>query len=128
MDYRGVQSLDPKIRMRQLMFGYIRTQAISVAAKLGIADLLDKTPQSPDELAQATETHAASLRRLLLMLASIGIFAENTAGKFEHTPLSETLGREHPQSVRNYAILLGSEFFWRPWESSRGCKDWPTSV
>ena len=121
MDDRGVQSLDPTIftGIRQLMIGYSRTQAIYVAAKLGIADLLDKTPQSADDLAQATETHAPSLRRLLLMLASIGIFAEDTAGKFGHTPLSETLSREHPQSVRNLAIMCGSEFFWRPWGELR---------
>jgi len=119
MENRGVQSLDPAICIRQLMDGYIRTQAISVAAQLGFADLLDKTPQSTDELAQATETHAPSLRRLLLMLASIGIFAENSAGKFEHTPLSEILSREHPKSVRNLAIMWGSELIWRPWGELR---------
>ena len=119
MDDPDVRSLDPTICIRQLMYGYIRTQAIFVAAKLGIADLLDKTPQSADELSQATETHAPSLRRLLLMLASIGIFAENAGGKFEHTPLSRTLSREHPQSVRSFAIMLGSDFFWRPWGELR---------
>jgi hypothetical protein len=116
MGDRGVQSLDPTIftGMQQLIIGDSRTQAIYVAAKLGIADLLDK-PQSADELARATETHAPSLRRLLLVLASIGIFAEDLAGKFKHTPLSETLSRKHPQSTRDLAIMWGSEFFWRPW-------------
>ena len=100
MDDRGIQSLDPTIfsGIRQLIIGYSRTQAIYVAARLEIADLLDKTPQSADELAQATETHAPSLRRLLLMLASIGIFAEDTAGKFRHTPLS---GDFEVVSIRN---------------------------
>jgi hypothetical protein len=62
MDDRGIQSLDPTIfsGIRQLMIGYSRTQAIYVAAKLGIADLLDKTPKSVDELAQATEARAVA--------------------------------------------------------------------
>jgi SAM-dependent methyltransferase len=101
--------------MLQLINGYRATQAIYVGAKLGIAELLDQTPQSADELALATKTHAPSLRRLLLMHASIGIFAEDPAGKFRHTPLSEILRSKHPQSIRNIAIMAGSEFFRRPW-------------
>jgi hypothetical protein len=117
MDEGSSRSLDPAnfFHMLHLINGHSRTQAIYVAAKLGIADFLDKTPQSADELAQATGTHAPSLRRLLLMLASMGIFAEDPAGKFRHTPLSETLSRKHPQSIRELAIMWGSEFFWRAW-------------
>jgi SAM-dependent methyltransferase len=117
MDDRSSQSLDPAIffHMWQLINGYRTTQAIYVSAKLGIAELLDQTPQSADELALATKTHAPSLRRLLLMLASVGIFAEDPAGKFRHTSLSEILRRKDPLSIRDFAIMSGSEFFWRPW-------------
>jgi hypothetical protein len=117
MDDRSSESLDPASfsHILQLINGYRATQAIYVGAKLGIAELLDQTPQSADELALATKTHAPSLRRLLLMLASIGIFSEDPAGQFRHTPLSETLRRKDPQSVRDFAIMSGSEFFWRSW-------------
>src|SRR5260370_33294824 len=117
MDDRSSQSLDPAMffHMLQLINGYRATQAIYVGAKLGIAELLDQTPQGADELALATKTHAPSLRRLLLMLASVGIFVEDPAGKFRHTPLSETLRRKDPQSIRDFAIMSGSGFFWRPW-------------
>src|SRR5260370_19775443 len=117
MDDRSSQSLDPAMffHMLKLINGYRATQAIYVGAKLGIAELLDQTPQGADELALATRTHAPSLRRLLLMLASIGIFAEDPAGKFQHTPLSQTLRRKDPRSVRDFAIMSGSEFVWRPW-------------
>jgi len=37
----------------------------------------------------------------------------------QSSPLSETLSREHPQSVRNLAIMCGSGFFWRPWGELR---------
>jgi hypothetical protein len=41
------------------------SQAIYVAATLGIADLLEDGPKSADELAKTTGTHAPTLYRLL---------------------------------------------------------------
>jgi C-methyltransferase len=41
------------------------SQALGVAAELGIADLLADGPRSVDELARATSSHAPSLYRLL---------------------------------------------------------------
>jgi hypothetical protein len=103
------------VRMYQLVIGFVASRAISVAAKLGIADLVDEAPRTADELAQATKVHSPSLRRLLRLLSSIGIFAEDTAGKFRHTALSETLRTHDPHSIRNYAILCGEPSNWRPW-------------
>ncbi len=102
-------------RMNQLVMGFAASQAISVAAKLGIADLVAETPKTVDELAQTTKAHTPSLRRLLLMLASIGIFAEDGSDRFRQTPFSETLRTDHPQSIRNWAVLWGEPWVWRPW-------------
>src|ERR1700732_2647354 len=44
------------------------SQAVSVAADLGIADVLTDAPRSVEELAAATSTHADSLYRLLRAL------------------------------------------------------------
>jgi hypothetical protein len=111
------QPLEPPtwVRMNQLVMGFVASRAISVAAKLGIADLIAEVPKTVDELARATKAHAPSLRRLLLMLVSIGIFAEDTSGRFLHTPLSETLRSDYPQSIRNWAVYWGEPWIWRPW-------------
>jgi len=102
-------------KLSELIASYPATQAIYVAARLGIADLVAETPKTADEIADATKAHAPSLIRLLLMLSSIGIFTEDAAGRFRVTPLGELLRRDHPQSQRGMAIMYGSEFFWRPW-------------
>jgi O-methyltransferase domain len=60
-------------------------------------------------------TYAPSLRRLLHFLTSLGVFAEDAAGRYGQTALSDTLRSDHPQSFRGGAILFGSEFLWRPW-------------
>jgi hypothetical protein len=97
------------------MVGSWVSQAISVAARLGIADLLDGEARSCAALAQATNTHPGALYRLLRALASVGIFAEEGDGRFRLTPLAECLRTDSPVSVRDYAVLLGEEWCWRPW-------------
>src|SRR5262249_1245986 len=102
-------------QMTQLIFGFATSQATAVAAKLGIADLLNEGGKTAEELASATNAHAPSLNRLLRMLTSVGIFAEDTNDKFQQTPLSELLRSDHPRSARAFAIMHGSPFCWRSW-------------
>jgi hypothetical protein len=101
-------------QMLQLIYGFMISQAIAVATKLGIADLLEERPRRGEELANATKAHAPSLNRLLRMLTSVGIFAKDANDRFEQTRLSEFLGSNHPRSTRALAIMWGSEFWWRP--------------
>jgi SAM-dependent methyltransferase len=104
-------------QMMQLIWpGALVVQAVHVAAKLGIPDLVAKGPQTSEELAQTAKAHGPSLRRILRALASLGVFAETADGRFEHTALSETLRSDHPQSVRPWALLLGAPLVWKPWE------------
>ncbi|MEQ8752258.1 MAG: methyltransferase dimerization domain-containing protein [Coleofasciculus sp. G1-WW12-02] len=51
----------PMMAFVELVSGFWISQAMNVAAKLGIADLLTEEAKSVDELAQATNTHAPSL-------------------------------------------------------------------
>ncbi|MBI3300999.1 MAG: methyltransferase [Deltaproteobacteria bacterium] len=104
----------PPVILLQMMTGYWGSQAIYVAAKLGLADLLKDGPKSGAELAQATRTHAPSLTRLLRALASIGVLAESEDGRFELTPLGACLQSGVPGSVRAAAIMFG-ETLYRAW-------------
>lgn len=83
--------LPPPVVLYQLATGHYVSQAIYVAAKLGIADLLGEGPRGHDELATATGTHAPSLRRVLRLLASAGVLSETEDGRFGLTPLGSCL-------------------------------------
>ncbi len=98
-----------------LMVGSWISQAISVAAKLGLADLLEDGPRSCAELAEATKTHPCALYRVMRALASVGIFAEDERGRFELTPLADNLRTNASTSLREYAIFLGEPWHWRAW-------------
>lgn len=104
----------PPEQMMGLLTGYWRSQAVYVAAKLGIADLLKTGPRSADELAQATGTHAPSLYRLLRALASVGVFVEGDGRHFALTPLAECLRSDVPGSQRSLAIMNCEEHY-RAW-------------
>jgi len=84
---------------------------VYVAAKLGIADLLVSGPRTAADLAQATRTHAPSLYRLLRALASLGVFAEDSEGRFALTPLAECLRSDLPGSQNALAVMSGEEHY-----------------
>ena len=94
--------------------GAFVVQSIHVVARLGVADLLGPEPQTAEELAEAVQVHAESLRRILRPLTTLGVFAEDVDGRFRHTDLSQPLRSDHPESVRAWALLLGAHFVWRP--------------
>lgn len=104
----------PQNELSQIIGAYQQSQAVYVAAKLGLADLLKEGPRTPEELAESTGTHARSLYRLLRALASIGLFAEDEQGRFTLTPMAELLRSDHPDSKRAMALMMGEEHY-RAW-------------
>ena len=106
----------------QMMGGYRVTQAIYVAVKLGIPDLLRDGPKRCSELAQSSGADPLALYRLLRALASLGILAETSEGtggeeegRFELTPLGEPLQSGAADSVRATTLMWGDELHWGPW-------------
>jgi SAM-dependent methyltransferase len=95
----------------RLTIGGWMTQAISVAAELGIADLLIDGPRTADELAKLAHAHGGSLYRVLRALASVGIFSEDAERRFSLTPMAECLRSDAPASLRSFAIMSGAEFY-----------------
>jgi len=109
------QPVSPSMQMTQILWpGAMAVQAIHVAAKFALADLVASDPKSIQELAEATHTHGSSLGRLLRALTSLGIFVEDATGRYRQTPLSDTLRSDHPQSMRPFAMMLGAHFVWKP--------------
>jgi O-methyltransferase domain/Dimerisation domain len=94
-----------------LITGYCISQAIYVAAELGIADRLAAGPRRADELASDIGAHDCSLYRLLRALASIGIFAEDGQGRFSLTPMAELLRSDVPGSRRTQIQMMIGQFY-----------------
>ncbi|MFI5152254.1 MAG: methyltransferase [Chitinophagales bacterium] len=105
-------NLPLKVIINQMIFGCVITQAIHVAAKLNIADLLAvHGPMDCSALAKASGAHEESLYRLMRALASAGIFSVGENGKFSMTPLAEHLRADNPESSKAMAIAIGNVFY-----------------
>ena len=104
----------PTNPMEYVWPGIIAAQAIYVAAKLRIADLLASGPKTIAELASESGTHPPTLERLLRALSTLEMFAPASDSRFRNTPLSEMLRSDHPQSRREGALFLPARFLWLP--------------
>ena len=106
--------LPPPMVLYRLATAHYLSQAVYVAAKLGIADHLADGPQTHDALAKATGTHAPSLRRVLRLLAAADVLAEREDGRFELTTVGSFL-KTGPGSFRAAAQLFGGPMVWQSW-------------
>jgi hypothetical protein len=97
--------------LMEVMTGAWRAQAVYVAARLGIADMLAKGPRPVHELAREAGAEAGSLYRVLRALASLGIFRLGDDGMVELTGHAEPLRADHPDSVRQFAVMVNEEIY-----------------
>jgi hypothetical protein len=105
----------PHTTAMRLIRSFQMSQAIHVAAELGVADLLKEGPRTSDDLALQTDTNPSTLYRLLRALAAIGFFEERADRTFALNTLGDTLRTDSPNSVHAWAVLIGQEYFWGSW-------------
>lgn len=109
----GAERFAPTSQMRLLCTAAWLAKAVSVAAELGLADLMATAPRSVDELAHTTQTHPDGLARLLRLLASFGVFTTEPDGRYTLTPLSSTLRSDGDDTLREYVITQGRPWYWQ---------------
>ncbi len=108
-------TLEPRQQLLALVWGYRISQAIYVATKLGIPDLLADGPREIDELAHASGSHPPSLRRVLMYLAGAGVLEKVGPHGFALSPVGVSLRTGVPGSLRPSVLMLLDESKWRPW-------------
>ncbi|MFC4453035.1 methyltransferase [Deinococcus sonorensis] len=108
-------SARPSDHLLTLLNGYRVSQALHVAATLGIADLLAGGPLASAELAERTGSHPGSLYRLLRALADAGVLAEHLGQRFGLTATGEALRSDAPDSLAGMARFIGRPYIWQAW-------------
>ena len=114
-DRDPVQGFSPAGQLLSLITGYWISQAIHVAADLGIADLLDKRGRPIEDLARATHSNPDGLYRLMRALAGSGVFAESAPREFVLTPMGALLRRDMPGNLRDFSRFQGDRWHWNSW-------------
>jgi hypothetical protein len=105
----------PPVLLFRLTMGAWVTQAVSVAANLGIADALGSGPRPVDEIAETVGVDAQSLYRLMRALSDEQVFSELDGRRFALTPVSELLLTDAPGSLRSWAIMVGRPYLRDAW-------------
>ena len=104
--------MDASRELLRLIGGYQVSQAISVAARLGISDVLATSPQTLSELARSTGADVPSLARLMRALTALGLYTDD-GGTFANTDLGAALRVDAPRSVAGWARFIGTGSYWQ---------------
>ncbi len=111
----AVRDLSAAYSLVDLIQGAVITQAISVAATLGIADVLGDGPLPAEEIAKRVGSDPEATYRLLRTLSGYSVFAVAPDGRFELTPMADALRDRAPDSMRGLAMLMGHPLLWEDW-------------
>lgn len=103
----GVMNPELSAQMFEMLTGGLVSQSISVAAEIGLADLLIHGPRTTEQLASEAGVNAEKLGRLLRFLASKGVFHADPQGAWSLTPLADMLRSDAPMSMRAGARMFG---------------------
>jgi SAM-dependent methyltransferase len=102
--------------LARLMDGYLTTQLLYVAAKLGVADVLAGGPRTGADVAAAVGADPDRLRRMLRGLVVEDVLAEDDDGRFALTAVGECLREGVPGSLRGQLLARGDAY----WEAGAG--------
>jgi hypothetical protein len=105
----------PSVRLYRLVNGYQVSQAIHVAATLGVADLLRDGPRTAADLAATVSVDARALYRLLRALAAVEVFHEDDQGRFSLTAMGDCLRADAAEPVGEWAAYIGRPYVWEAW-------------
>src|SRR3954469_22030990 len=96
------------VRMAQ---GYQLSQALYVAAKLGVADVLAAGALDVTTIADAVGARPDELRRVLRALAAAGVFTELDDGRIALNEVAAELQNDAPARTRDVVVNFGEEMY-----------------
>src|SRR6266567_716508 len=102
-------------RLAELANGLRVSQALYVAAQLGIADHLAQQSLDARALAVVTGTDPSALRRIMRALCAVGVFAETASGQFALTSVGQLLRSDVLSSHRAGVLFMAGPVRWRCW-------------
>ncbi len=104
---------DPQQQVIRVIQGYIGSAALYTATRLGVADHLAGGARDVAELARLCGVQEDGLYRVLRLLASLGIFAEQPSRRFALTSAARLLRKDTPGSLHGIAAFLPDPMHFR---------------
>jgi hypothetical protein len=112
------QDIPARLRLVEIVSAAWISQAVSVLAELGIADVLDGGPRTTAELAETVHAQPDALDRFLHAAATAGVLEQLDDQRFALTEVGKVLRANVPSGMREMCRLTGMEEFARTWSRS----------
>lgn len=103
----------PPTQMREIMTQMVSSRCLSIAAELGIADLVANQSKSTTQLSQELNVNENALYRLIRVLAAQGIFEIDENRMVSNSEVSDFLREDANGSQRSFARMMGSPWMWK---------------
>jgi O-methyltransferase domain/Dimerisation domain len=105
----------PHAILFEMSFGAWTSKLLTEVVRLDVPDALAAGPMSASELvARGVKANSQALHRALRACAALGIFTEDTTGRFGATRLSALLTRDTPGSLKRSFEYSGA-LLWQVW-------------
>ena len=106
---------NPFSTVLEMAGGYCLSRCLHVVTSFGIADALGDSSRTAAELAAICDVDPEALARMLRLLSAYGIFRPE-GNRFAHSPSSQLLRSDHPQSMKDLVRMFGLNMNWRVYE------------
>lgn len=103
---------NPQNALFHLLLAPIACQAIGTVARLGVADQFTGDPLTTTTIAELVGANADHLRRVLRVLADVGMFTPAGPDAWGITPMGELLRSNIAGSMRHMAIIQTDHAHW----------------
>jgi hypothetical protein len=106
---------DPNDRVIDLIFGRWQSQTLYAGVELGVFEVVDDYPKHAIEIADQLDIDPDKGYRLLRALGSLGLLEETNDRRFSITTAGELLQEDHPESLRDIALLEEGPTLYAVW-------------
>lgn len=100
----------------ELIFGRWKSQILYNGVEVGIFEALSDGPAGAETVADELDLDPDATSRLMRALGSLDLLDEDADGRFKLTDAGEVLTVDHPQSLRDVALLEEGPTHYRIWE------------
>ncbi len=114
-------TMDSKKKVFGMIQAFWESQCVYVATRLGIPNLLQKGPQSVENLAATTSTNVEKLYVILRALGHLGVLSETPGRVFGPTELSALLVTNAGPSMGHFAMHITEPCQWDAWNQLEIC-------
>lgn len=104
----------PPQQMMQMIGGFWITQIVHAAARYALADHLAREPMTAQAFADAEGLDPRAAERFLRACAGLGLVTMDGC-RYGTTDLLDTLRKDHPRSLRGFALSQPAPGHWLPW-------------